>query len=221
MTNKELIHVYFMPGMAANPTIFRNIALPEDQFKIHWLEWFLPDKGISLQDYARQMCERITEPNPVLVGVSFGGFLVQEMARCMEVRKVIIISSAKTRNELPKRLIFARYTKVHRLLPTGLVSNIELLAKYAFGEAVTKRLELYEEYLSVRDKGYIDWAIDNIVNWDPQDSLPNLVHIHGDKDAVFPMQYIKDCISVENGTHTMIIHRHKWFNERLPTIILE
>ncbi|MEO1011823.1 MAG: alpha/beta hydrolase, partial [Bacteroidota bacterium] len=48
-----------------------------------------------------------------------------------------------------------------------------------------------------------------------------LVHIHGDKDSVFPISNIKDCITVKKGTHTMIIHRAKWFNERLPTIILE
>jgi hypothetical protein len=48
-----------------------------------------------------------------------------------------------------------------------------------------------------------------------------LVHIHGDKDAVFPYTYIGACIRVPGGTHTMIIHRYKWFNERLPAIILE
>ena len=89
----------------------------------------------------------------------------------MEVRKIIIISSVKAKTELPKRLIFAKYTKVHKLLPTGLVNNVELLAKYAFGETVTKRLELYEEYLSIRDKYYLDWSIDQIVHWRQQDDI--------------------------------------------------
>ncbi|MGB3152620.1 MAG: alpha/beta hydrolase, partial [Maribacter sp.] len=116
---------------------------------------------------------------------------------------------------------FARYTNVHKLLPTGLVNNVELLAKYAFGETVTKRLELYEKYLSLRDKSYIDWCIHQMVNWQQKDHLKNLVHIHGEKDTVFPVTNIQDCIQVKNGTHTMIIHRAKWFNEHLPAIILE
>jgi esterase/lipase len=33
--------------------------------------------------------------NPVLIGVSFGGILVQEMAKHIDARKVIIISSVK------------------------------------------------------------------------------------------------------------------------------
>ena len=49
----------------------------------------------------------------------------------------------------------------------------------------------------------------------------NLVHIQGDKDPVFPIENIENCIIVENGTHTMILHRAKWFNTHLPTIILQ
>lgn len=220
MVNNK-IHVYFMPGMAANSTIFDNISLPGEKFEQHLLDWFVPKKGISLEGYALEMCKKVVHEKPVLVGVSFGGMLVQEMAKHIQARKVIIVSSIKDKSELPKRMIFARYTKIHKLLPTGLVNNLELLTKYAFGETVTKRLELYEQYLSIRDKYYIDWSIDQIVNWECSEYLPNLVHIHGEKDAVFPLINIENCIPVKNGTHTMIIHRFKWFNEHLPTIILE
>lgn len=210
-----------MPGMAANASIFEGINLSKDQFSIHTLEWFLPERGMSLSDYAEKMCEKIQHPDPVLLGVSFGGMLVQEMAKIIPVKKVIVVSSVKSRHELPKRMIFAKYTKVHKLLPTGLVNNVELLAKYAFGETVTKRLHLYEKYLSVRDKYYIDWSIDQIVNWGQEVPADNVVHIQGERDAVFPIANIEDCIMVKNGTHTMIIHRARWFNEHLPTIILE
>ena len=215
------IPVYFMPGMAANTSIFKNINLPEEIFETIYLEWFVPEKGMSFSDYARAMCQNVIHDNPVLIGVSFGGMLIQEMARYIPTRKLIIISSVKKKTELPKRLIFAKYTKAHKLLPTGLVNNVELLAKYAFGETVTKRLELYEEYLSIRDKYYLDWSIDQIVNWRQDDYDPKLIHIHGEKDAVFPIQNIQNCIRIKDGTHTMILNRFRWFNESLPTIILE
>lgn len=216
-----MIHVYFMPGMAANSSIFNQINLPSDTFEQHVLDWFVPEKGMSLSDYAIAMCSKIEHSDVVLIGVSFGGMLVQEMAKHISVRKVIVISSVKLTSELPKRMVFARYTGIHKLLPTGLVNNVELLAKYAFGETVTKRLELYEQYLSIRDKYYIDWSIDQIVNWKQSECPPNVVHIHGEKDSVFPISHINDCIPIKNGTHTMIIHRFRWFNEHLPKIILE
>ncbi|NND15737.1 MAG: alpha/beta hydrolase, partial [Eudoraea sp.] len=160
------IPVYFMPGMAASSTIFEHIQLPEANFEMVHLDWFNPQKGMSLTDYAKGMLENVQHPDPVLIGVSFGGVLVQEMARHIPTRKVIIISSVKQKKEMPRRLIFAKYTKAHKLLPTGIVNNMELLAKYAFGETVTKRLDLYERYISIRNKAYLDWAIDQMVHWD-------------------------------------------------------
>lgn len=216
----EKIHVYLMPGMAASPSIFENIVLSPERFEVHHLDWFLPDRGMSLKAYAQGMCERVKHPDPVLLGVSFGGMLVQEMARLIPTRKVLIVSSVKSRSELPKRMIFAKYTKVHKLLPTGLVNNVELLAKYAFGEPVTKRLHLYEKYLSLRDRYYLDWCIDQIVNWEQTVPPENLIHIHGEKDTVFPLANIRECLVVKGATHTMIIHRARWFNENLPGLII-
>ncbi|MEM6865304.1 MAG: alpha/beta hydrolase [Bacteroidota bacterium] len=215
------IHVYLMPGMAANSSIFDGIRLPEDLFIVHKLDWFLPSQGMTLSAYAKKMVTQVHHKNPVLLGVSFGGMLVQEMAKHINTRKIIVVSAVKSKKELPKRMVFAKYTKIHKLLPTGLVNNVELLAKYAFGETVTKRLELYEKYLSIRNKQYIDWAIDQIVNWSQETPLPNLTHIQGELDAVFPVANIQNYVEVKKGRHAMIIHRAKWFNEHLPAIILE
>lgn len=210
-----------MPGMAASSLIFEFISLPEDLFVMHFLDWSIPSKDMSLRSYALEMCKNIKHPHPVLIGVSLGGILVQEIANIIPVQKLIIVSSVKSKTELPRRMLFARYTSVHKLLPTGLVRNVELLAKYAFGETVTKRLALYERYLSIRDKRYIDWCIHVLVNWQQEYPKNELIHIHGDKDTVFPIRNIRGCVKVKNGTHTMIIHRAKWFNEHLPAIILD
>jgi len=209
-----------MPGMAANPSIFEHIKLPEDQFELHFLEWVIPNSDESISGYANRMTKNIRHSNIVLIGVSFGGILVQEMSIHIQCRKIIVVSSVKTKFELPKRMKVAKATMAYKLLPTRLLSNVENLAKYAFGETVTKRLDLYKKYLSVSDKKYLDWAIKEVVCWAREDVLPNIVHIHGENDAVFPIQNIKGCISVKGGTHIMIINKYKWFNENLPKLIL-
>jgi len=218
--NKEMVHVYFMPGMAANPSIFEHIRLPEDQFTVHRLEWTMPQSGECLSEYAKRMCSKIDYEEPVLLGVSFGGILVQEMSKHVKFKKIIVVSSVKNKYELPKRMKVLKHTKAYKLLPTQLVGNIELLAKYAFGETIKKRVDLYRKYLSVSDKKYLDWAIEQMVCWEQERSLPETIHIHGEKDAVFPFKNLEDCISIEGGTHTMIINKFRWFNENLPKIIL-
>lgn len=217
----ELIHVYFMPGMAASPEIFEFIELPDNQFEIHYLKWFLPLKNETLNNYALRMASTIKYENIVLIGVSFGGILVQEMSEHLTVKKLIIISSVKLTTELPKKMALAKVTMAYKLLPTRLACNIELLAKYAFGVNITKRLELYKKYLSVTDSGYLSWAIKEMVCWKQKTYQPDLIHIHGDNDAVFPIKNISNCITVKGGTHIMIVNKYKWFNENLPRIILE
>lgn len=218
--NQEMINVYLMPGMAANPSIFEYIKLPENQFKIHWLDWMIPEKDESLEHYAKRMCKRIDQPNVVLLGVSFGGILVQEMAKYIDLKKLIVVSSIKHKHELPKHLQLLKVTKAYKILPTQLVGSIDLLAKFAFGETVKKRIELYQKYLSVSDTQYLDWAIKQVVCWEREVPNPDAIYIHGEKDIVFPDSCCGNCIVIKGGTHIMIINKFKWFNENLPNLIL-
>ncbi|WP_299107301.1 alpha/beta fold hydrolase [uncultured Winogradskyella sp.] len=217
--NTTLTHVYLMPGMAANPSIFENIKLPEENYEIHWLEWQIPNKNETLREYAQRMCKFIEHSNIVLLGVSFGGILVQEMSKLLKVKKLIVVSSVKSHHELPKRLKLLKVTKAYNILPTQLVSNIDLLTKYAFGETIKKRVDLYKKYLSVNDKTYLDWAIKQVVCWDQEEAHPEAIYIHGDNDAVFPHSCSGNCIVIKGGTHIMIINKYKWFNENLPKLI--
>jgi pimeloyl-ACP methyl ester carboxylesterase len=210
-----------MPGMAASSSIFENISLPEDQFEVVLLEWFVPKPKESISDYAKRMTKEVRHENPVLIGVSFGGILVQEMSQHIQVRKVIIISSVKSNKELPNRMKIAKKTLAYKLIPTRLLSNVELLAKYAFGETVANRIKLYEKYLKMRDKKYLDWAIENVILWEQTEPQKGIVHVHGEKDEVFPVKHIKNYIPVKGGTHIMILNKYKWLNENLPKIILE
>jgi pimeloyl-ACP methyl ester carboxylesterase len=218
--NENKISVYFLPGLAANPSIFKNIKLDTNRFEIYYLEWMIPFEEESISDYALRLCSKIKHSNAVLVGVSFGGIVAQEMNLVHNFRKIVIISSVKTRNELPLHLQLAGKTKAYKLLPTSLFAqNIDLLSKYAFGKPIVKRLDLYKQYLSITDKRYLDWAIKQVVSWNQEESDPNLVHIHGSEDIVFPIDKIENCIVVEGGTHIMILTKFKWLNENLPNLI--
>ena len=133
---------------------------------------------------------------------------------------LIIVSSVKNKYELPRRIRIAKFTKAYLLVPTRLAKNIDLLAKYAFGKTVTKRVELYKKYLSMSDERYLDWAIEQVVCWKREKEVANIIHIHGESDRVFPIKYISECIRIKGGTHIMIINKYRWFNENLPQLIL-
>ncbi|KAA3622006.1 MAG: alpha/beta hydrolase [Flavobacterium sp.] len=219
--SEQKTHVYFVPGMAAGKEIFKNIHLPEDRYVLHILEWLIPERNESISNYARRMAARITEKDVVLAGVSFGGVVAQEMAAFVNPRKLIIISSVKSRAELPRRLKIARRTAAYKLMPTRLMLSADDLTKFAIGPRSKKRLKLYQEFLHVRDKRYLDWAIKNMVCWQQKEPIRKIIHIHGDKDIIFPIKNINDCIVLEGGTHIMLLDKGRQVSEKILSAIEE
>jgi len=205
--------------MAANPSIFEHIALPQDRYTIHLLEWKLPKSKETIVDYAKRMTTSITQEDSVLLGVSFGGVLVQEMSKHIKLKKLIIVSSVKSKYELPRRMKLSRKLKLYNILPVRLIEDVDRLAKYAFGETVKDRVALYQKYLSMNDRRYLSWAIKEMICWDQEEFNPEIIHIHGDADRVFPIKYIDNCVTLPGGSHIMVITKYKWFNENLPKLI--
>ena len=204
------IPIYFVPGLAAGPEIFEHLELSSEKYELNYLKWIKPlALEESISNYAMRMTDNITHKNPVLIGVSFGGIMVQEMSKYIDTKKIILISSVKSNNELPKRFKMAKFTKVYKFFPTKIVSNFEDYAKYFLGKSLKKRAEIYKKYLSVRGKTYLNWSINSILNWKQEKPQNNVIHIHGTSDHVFPIKNIHNAIEIDGGTHVMILTKAK------------
>ncbi|RYG47658.1 MAG: hypothetical protein EOO01_14540 [Chitinophagaceae bacterium] len=114
----------------------------------------------------------------------------------------------------------ARYTRLYKILPTGLAQNFERYRFLPLAGKLKQRFTLYERFLDRREKVYLDWALEKILLWDKREPIAGVVHIHGDADLVFPSKYISNFIPVPGGTHIMIINKYRWLNAHLPKIIL-
>ncbi len=216
---QNIIHVYFVPGLAAGKEIFKNIHLPENCFQTHILEWLIPEKKESISSYAQRMAMHVLHEDAVLVGVSFGGVVVQEMAHFLTLKKLIIISSVKSRKEFPKRMKIARITKLYKLVPTRIMLSSDDLTKFAIGPKSRKRLQLYQAFLHVRSASYLNWAIENMVCWQPKKPAGEVIHIHGDADIIFPVKNIKDCEVILGGTHIMLLNKGSKISKKLIEVI--
>ena len=214
-----MIHVYLMPGMSANSLIFEKIKFPKN-FELHKLDWISPNIDESIENYAERLSEKIVHKNPVLIGVSFGGILVQEISKIIKVNKLIIISSIKCNKEMPSHMKFGKITKSYKLLPVKWINDFESLISFVLGPKIKKRVDLYRKYLSVRDENYLSWSLREMIEWKQSKPLKNIIHIHGTKDLVFPTLRIKNFIEVPRGDHAMILKRAEWINQNLPKMIM-
>jgi pimeloyl-ACP methyl ester carboxylesterase len=212
--------IYLMPGMGANPKIFEFLSLSEN-FNVNYLSWIPPEKNEPLSHYALRMTQRIKDKNPILIGVSFGGVLVQEMALHLNCKKVIIVSSIKSYGELPNQMKLARVSNAHRLIPLQWIQSLESFSLFVFGKGIQRRLAHYNRYLSERDPDYLNWAIDQLVKWKRREAHKDIIHIHGSEDSVFPIKNIQDPYIKIKGDHAIILTQSEWFNKNFPKIIME
>lgn len=216
----EKTPIYFMPGLAASPKIFENLAFDLNRYTLHYLNWIAPqtpDEDIS--SYICRLSAQIKEKNPVLIGVSFGGIIVQELASYVHPKKVIIISSVKHQDELPKRFKLAKLTKIYKVFPTKVIENFEDYLGFFIGKGLKKRADLYKKYLSIRSKEYLQWSIASIIKWQQTIPIKNIVHIHGTNDAVFPIKNIQNTIQVKGGTHIMVLTKAKKISKIIDTVL--
>ena len=223
MSEMNKCHVYFMPGLAASSKIFEHIKLSDSEYELHYLDWKLPDGDESLESYVKRMLLDVKHENPILVGVSFGGIIIQEMTKYISVQQLIIISSVCSSKEFPTRMHFAKNWKLYKIFPTTLFSNFEYLKHFMLGRHLKKRFEMYKMYMFMNDKKYLDWAFKNVINWEEHNLIlpENTIRIHGENDEVFPIQYIDqtNCYIIPKATHAMIVYKYKWFNQNLPIIL--
>ena len=218
MNNKKT-HIYFVPGLAADKEIFENISLPENLYTLHIISWLIPIKKETMAQYAKRMAAFVTEKNAVLVGVSFGGVVAQEMNSFLKLKKLIIISSIKTKFELPIKFKIAKKIKFYKLIPTRLFLTSKNYSRFVLGPISRKRLKLYQDYLHIRDKRYLDWAIKNMLCWKQDIPLPGVYHIHGDNDLVFPIKNINNVITVQGGSHIMLLTKGPQVSRKIVDII--
>ena len=209
--------IYFISGLGADEKAFQSLQLPGVQ-PIH-LNWVPPLKKESIEAYAQRMADRITEPDPVIIGLSFGGIMAIEIAKLIPVKKLIIISSAKGKQELPPYFTICRYIPFHKLMPLRVISMNEKAMFYIFG---TRTIEQKKNLVSIINNsitGFNEWAIDRIVNWTNKQIPAKLVHIHGDADKLLPHRFVKADHTISNGGHFMIVNQAKEISALLQKLI--
>lgn len=205
--------------MAAGPEIFSRLQLNKEKFEVSFIEWLIPEGDEPIEEYAKRMASCIEEDEVVLIGVSFGGIIAQEIKKIKPLSKVIIISSIKSDTEFPERLRWFYKTSLHKIVPVSWAKDVGKLKPFAFTRFIRRKIDLYELYLNVNDPRYLKWALDKVLSWKCTKEQEEVFHIHGDCDSVFPIVNIKNCCVIKGGTHAMIINKSKEIRELIENEI--
>ena len=148
--------------------------------------------------------------------------MAMEFRELMPVEKTIIISSVKTRNEMPAFLNLVRLTNLNNLVPLWLTKKLATHGPVIMGIRSRDTQPLLLQMLRDADDDFISWGMQTALDWKRRSyDKKNLVHIHGTRDLIFPLHNISDChYTIKGGTHGMIMSRTGEINEILKREIV-
>lgn len=207
---KEL---YIFSGLGADERVFQ--LLDFSGFSTTFVKWIVPQDKETIEQYATRLLDQITTTKPTLIGLSFGGLIAVEVAKQIDTEKVILIASAKTKNEIPFYYRFAGQLKIHRLLPTRLLKSSNFVTNWFFGTSSTFDKQLLKQILMDTDPTFLKWAIDKVARWTNQTQTKNLFHIHGTSDRILPLSFLKCNYTIKNGGHLMTLNKADELNQIL------
>ncbi len=197
--------IYCISGLGADEKIFAHLHVKG--YELKYIPWIRPHKKEGIGGYAKRMSEYIKEKQAVLLGVSFGGMMGIEIAKQMPLHKLIIVSSIKSSVEMPRWMKAAGTLKLNKILPTRLHKYTEKIDNARLGVSTKEEKEMVRNYRKNADLVFVDWAISQILNWKNNWHPEHIVHIHGDKDRIFPMKRIHPTHIIKEGSHMMIFNR--------------
>lgn len=198
--------VYLIPGLAADKRVFRHIRLPEGYEEV-CMDWISPEPRESLKDYALRMAEQINPEEPfVLAGLSFGGMLAVEIAKRITPHKLILIASISRPNHLPSYYRRAWQLGLQHLITPSMIRNGVFLKRLLTAESPEDK-QIIRQMARDMDPRFIKWAMEAIIQWKTDDTIPELIHIHGTADYILPYKLTSPSISIPKGGHLMIFDR--------------
>jgi pimeloyl-ACP methyl ester carboxylesterase len=209
--------IYLFSGLGADKRAFQKLDL--SGYKTNFIEWVIPEKKENIEHYAQRLLSQIKSNKPILIGVSFGGMMAVEVGKHIDTEKIILISSAKSKKEIPFYFRITGALRLYKLLPSAVLKNPNFVFHWLFGINTKSEKDLLREIIKDTDPVFLFWAIRKISFWSNQTNHKNLHHIHGTEDRILPFRFLKADFIIKGGGHFMILNRAKELTEILRTLI--
>lgn len=198
-----------IPGLGFDQQIFKNIKIKNAE--INYINWEEPRHREHLEDYAYRISAWIEnlDSEPILIGHSFGGILAQEIAKIRPVKKIFLISSIRSRAEMPGLFRAVDWFGLHKFFTKkSAFSTFRFWAdKHAYD--TDEKKALFMDMVKKQSDNILQWSLKNLSTWQGmKNSNTPILQIHGSRDLTFPYKLIlKPDYTIQDGTHLMVFDR--------------
>jgi pimeloyl-ACP methyl ester carboxylesterase len=200
--------IFIFSGLGADHRVFHKMNFQWfEPVYIHWLE---PLKNETIQNYALRISKQITEPNPLVIGISFGGMMAIEVSKFLPFQKLILIASAKSKQEIPLLYRVLGTLKVPLFFPMQWLKKSNRLSYFVFGVTAQEDQKILDAIYNDTSPSYLRWALNAVCTWQNEglswNCIPapkNLLHIHGTNDRILYFSNIKNAVPIPDGGHLL------------------
>jgi len=208
--------IYLLPGQGADYRLFSKLELGD--YSVKHIAYIVPEKGSTMKDYALELSKQIDQTQPfILIGTSIGGMLSSEMNEFMNPEKVIIISSAQNKYELPGRYNLQKKVPIYKLISGWASKQGALIMQPIVEPDRNKEKETFVKMLKAKDKKFMKRSIKMIIEWEKESFDEKIVHIHGDNDNTLPIDNVQYNYLIQDGSHMITLTRPEEINDILKT----
>ncbi|MBK7957316.1 MAG: alpha/beta hydrolase [Bacteroidetes bacterium] len=216
-TNKKI--VYLLKGVGSTDEVFKFLQFDES-FKPIIVQWVKPNQQESVSEYAKRLLPQISDPEPIFIGLSFGGIIAHELSEHFEKAYVILISSVKNKSEMPLSHL-GKYKYLLKLFSTKHLKRYEFIQNLALRAYAPAHRPVVESMIKNLDTEFNDWAIESAIHWNKTTSPKHVIHIHGTDDILFPISKITNPIKVQGGSHFMIVEKSEQVSNHIKYALKE
>lgn len=200
--------IYLVPGTGGDGRLFSKIELTGWDTQI--LEIPVPEPKETMEQLADRMLAGIdTTRTFALAGVSLGGMVAVELAKKTQPEAVLLISSAKSRDELPGSYRIQKYLQIYRIIPHKAYLKLTNWARPRFEPESKPYDAFFAAMVNDKDPLFIPRALHAIMHWKNEEVPANLYHLHGTNDHTLPEKNIGAADRIEGGSHMMVVTRSK------------
>lgn len=200
--------LYLIPGQGSDYRVFDSLKIDSALFDTSQVHFIHPMRKENMHHYAVRMAAQIdTSKAFSLLGVSLGGMISSEMMTFLSPEKVIIVSSAACREELPNQYRFQRLVPLHALVPAWLVKKGALFLQPIFEPDRKKHKTTFVSMLKDKDKRFLKRTVRMIIRWEKETCDSAIYHLHGNNDHTLPIKHVAADKIIDNGSHMMMLTR--------------
>jgi pimeloyl-ACP methyl ester carboxylesterase len=164
-----------------------------------------------MASFAKTLLTQIdTTSSFILIGTSLGGMLSVEIAELSNPKSVILISSAKNRNDLPPRYKMQGKVGLYKIIPAFIYKLTARPMQKLVEPDRCKFAATFTAMLNAKQPLYLKRTAALIMNWKRENNTKYLIQIHGTNDHTLPFRNIqKPNYTINGGSHMMTLTAFK------------